>query len=310
MAWLFGGPHGGGADDAEESSDAQVVVSSAAGRGRAGSPAVVVAANFEAPSGETVVSATGRGRAASPAVIVEAPSGGTVASAAGRGRAGLPAAVVEAKLEAPSGEIVADAAPARDRASVDPGSPVTLRGPIAARFIAPLPPRKPLEMFALADAPLPPPRPAEFAVAAAASPSAQRETTFAVGSASSRRVAAPAPNRDLIRALLQRGRFPGVITHGLSEPPHEALALTEAVESTESADDLARAAKLEAPPPRPPELRFSLDAAPDTTIRSRYQSVKPRHGFSPYGELTIDAFRSPPAAADTAQKLRALASAD
>ncbi len=316
LAALFGGPRGGGADDAEESSDAQVVVASAAGRGRAGAPAAVVEANFEPPSRETVASAAGRGRAGAPAGIVEAKleaaSGETVVSAAGRGRAGLPAAVVEAKLEAPSGETVADAAPARDGASADPGSPVTLRDAIAARFIAPLPPRKPLELLALAlsDAPLPPPRPAEFAVAAAGSASPQQETTFAVASASSQRVAAPAPNRDLIRALLQRGRFPGVITHGFKEPPHEALALTETVESTESADDLARAAKLEAPPPRSPELRSSLDAATDTTIRARSRSAKPHHGFSPYGELTTDAFRSPPAAADTAQKLRALASAN
>ena len=75
------------------------------------------------------------------------------------------------------------------------------------------PPISPRRQLAEADAPMPPQRPAEFAFA----PPPPAKATGEEGAA----------NRDLIAALLERGRLPGVITRGVGAAPSDALALAE-----------------------------------------------------------------------------------
>ena len=283
LSWLFGAR--GGADDEEESAGSEVVVS-----GRGGLRTIV------------------------PAV--------QVASAA-------PDPLDAAKRDLPRGstfmrpaEPAAQAAPAV--ASVDakpPGdaSPVSLRGPIAAQFIAPLPPRKPADLavtqLAQTEAPMPPQRPAEFAFAPLPAPA---------------RDEAGAAKRDLIAALLERGRLPGVITQGVGAAPPDVLALAEtaAPEPPEGPALLARAAALAAPlPPIPPARTPAPGAAKPNSIegpsaRPSETSTAPARTVAngsppaaratrtlamlsasdsqgkpanPYGDLVYDGFKSAPA---------------
>jgi uncharacterized protein YcbK (DUF882 family) len=264
FAWLFGGPHGGGADDAEDSGEDAVAVASVGGRGRAGGQALLASRTLD-----------------------------------------------DAKLNLPHGETVAQAAPAKagngdDSDAGGSAAPITLRGPIAGQFIAPLPPPRPSEFskLALADAPVPPRRPAEG------------ETTpvaFAVAAAESKAVVAPA-NRDLIVALLKRAKAPGVITRGLGDAPNDVLALTETTDSAERPEALAAAARLVAPP-LPPLRPSDLDddaGSSEGTMKARksHATPPPRLNREPFGALVTDAFSAAPASEATTLKLRALASAN
>jgi uncharacterized protein YcbK (DUF882 family) len=297
FAWLFGGPHGGGSDDAEESGDTSLVVANAS------------------PSSH-------------------GHSGGATAASV---------AFAEAKPgAAPVAAVAQPAAKPTDIADVDaetaaaPGSPVTLRGPIAAEFIAPLPPRKPQEVLALAyaDAPLPPTRPAEFSQALAmAKPPEPKPAAFAVASFSSRPADPPPPrppefvveptaptasqgNRDMILALLKRGQLPDVITHGLKGAPSQALALAEtgAPEPPERPALIAKAAALAAPlpPSRPANLAVARGAEETRAARVTPPVPAPRPkivGANPFGALTLQAFGDDPQGAASAERLRAKAMA-
>jgi hypothetical protein len=208
-----------------------------------------------------------------------------------------------------------------------PGSGVTLRGPIAAEFIAPLPPRKPQDVIALAyaDMPLPPTRPAEFAAAKYLEPVVAPANSGSADAATPRPpefvVEPTAPtssqgNRDMILALLKRGQLPDVITRGLKPPPREALALTEtgAPEPPERPALIAKAAALSAPLPPPRPARSSGDREAEETRAARAAPTPPLpaqrpKGLSanPFGALTVQAFGDDPQTSVPADRLRARA---
>ena len=152
-------------------------------------------------------------------------------------------------------------------------SPLNLQIPTAARLIAPLPPRKPADVAAAqiapADPPTPPQRPAELAFAGLSAEAADEE--------------GPA-NPDLVAALLERGRAPGVITRGVGLVPSSATALA----ATKPAPDplerpalLDRAAALAAPlpaiaPTRTPAQSAAKPApAEGSSIQRRDASTAP-----------------------------------
>ena len=281
FSWLFGGgARGGGADDDEESSGAEAVP---AGRG---------------------------GRMMSGATQVASVAPDPLASA----KSDLPRGATFMQPTEPTPQAVTVAA--ADADTQTDASPVSLRGPIAAEFIAPTPPRKPPEFAAVqlaeADTPMPPQRPAEFAF----------EPPGALTSGADGVV-----NRDLITALLDRGRLPGVITRGLHASPRDALALTEttAPEPPERPALLDRAAALAAPLPplRPPAHAAPKTAPAASGITTESKTVAggsaaiaapaphalamlsgsdaPPKPANPYGDLVYDAFK---AGSDGAADLR------
>ena len=262
FAWLFGGPHGGGADDAEDSGEDAVAVATVSGRGRSGGQALLASRTLD-----------------------------------------------DVKLNLPHGETAAQAAPpkAGDGVESEAGGsagPVTLSGPIAAQFIAPLPPPRPaaFSKLALADAPIPPRRSAE----GEASP-----VVFAVAAAESKS-AAPA-DRDLIVALLKRANAPGVITRGLRDAPNDALALTGTTESAKRPEALAAAAQLFAPLPplRPSDIDADAASSAGASFAPKSDAASvPSRNRQPFGALVTDAFPAAPASAATALKLHALAAAN
>ncbi len=285
LSWLFGA-RGGGADDEEESGGSEVASGRGAGR-TGGGPAQVASAPADSLA----------------AAKRDLPHGATF--------------MQPAEPAAPSSQTVAslDANPQGD------AGPISLHGPIAAQFIAPLPPHKPADLaaaqLAQAVAPIPPQRPAEFAYAQP--PSAK--TTGEDGAA----------NRDLIAALLERGGLPRVITRGVGAAPSDALALAETIppEPPERPAMLARAAALAAPlPPIAPVRAPAHGAAKSAPIESASAqpnetstvpaktaataepaaapatralallsaSSTPRKAANPYGDLIYDAFKVAPAA--------------
>ena len=262
FAWLFGGPHGGGVDDAEDSGEDAVAVATTSGRGR----------------GQALLASR---------------------------------TLDDAKLNLPHGEKVAQAAPPKAGSGEESeaggsAGPVTLKGPIAAQFIAPLPPPRPAEFskLALADAPVAPRRSAEGETLPVA---------FAVAAAGSKPVAPPS-NRDLILALLKRANAPGVITRGLGDAPNDALALTETADTAEHPQALAAAAHLVAPPLpplRPSELDADAASSEGATNAPKSDAASaPSLNGVPFGALVTDAFSVAPPSEATALKLRALASAN
>jgi len=265
FSWLFGGPHGGGSDDADESSDgsASLIASNGMTHGRSGGGSYIAVADAS--------SASTRGQPAR-------------APAAPQPQAQPEPTVADVDASAPS----------------DANSEVTLRGPVAAQFIAPLPPHKPQDLVtvAMADAPMPPARPQDLPTPTVA------EAAFSVASAGSRPVEMPPPprppefvgprnappppqgNRDLILALLRRGQVPDVITRGLKDVPRSALALTEiyAPDAPDHSEMMAKAATLAAPvpPPRPVDLM--------PTGASRTTRVTRSAAASPFGVIGAYAF--------------------
>jgi uncharacterized protein YcbK (DUF882 family) len=281
FAWLFGGSHGGGADDEEEGSGSEAA---ATGRGArtpaanlqvaATAPDPLAAAKHDLPRGATFMQPT-------------EPAPQTVASA--------------------EAETQSDA------------SPVSLHGPIAEQFIAPVPPRKPAELAAAqlteADTPLPPQRPAEFAFTATPSPTPVSDS---------------GASRDLIAALLERGRLPGVITRGVRAAPPDVMSLADmsAPEPPERPAQLAQAAALAAPlPPLRPSTRLAAKPAAADSPAANETSTAPAKTVvaagqpaasatralamlsandaapkpaSPYGDLVYDGFKSAPASQSSA----------
>jgi len=169
---------------------------------------------------------------------------------------------------------------------------------------APLPPRKPADLYtalAVVEAPLPPTRPTEFA-------SAQPVQTAPASPA------APSKN-DLIAALLARGKLPGVITRGMTGPiPSNALALAEVANAPEPPERpalLAKAAALSAPLPsaavgrvgsgaKPAQTAAKMDAADASktgSIAPAGNAIAPQPpvqvaSLKPYGDLPVDAFKA------------------
>ncbi len=338
FAWLFGA-RGGGEDDAEEAGGQEPMVGGRGGRTAA--PAVQIAdAGPEAVAKAKRDLPTGRTYASAPAPAPEPEPSVQIADAG-------PEAVAKAKRNLPTGPAYASApapasavAPATKQEVVaaleqpdvetdaSPPAAVKLHGPIAALYLAPLPPHRPIDLnqqaTALTNVPLPPARPSDLAVAsarppvrppdtAAAAPDATasieprppiRPASFVVASAQEtgdagvKTLAQPGGD-DLIADVL-KGRLPKVITRGVTAQPARALALTEAPAA--SADDdalLARAAEMTAPlPPMP---------IPNLGTPSPIKSVT---GLSAdevsrlFGALPVGAFNSAAAAASNAGDLR------
>ena len=159
-------------------------------------------------SGGSEVVATGRGGRGSPAAANAAS-----ASAATKFNSPRAATAVQPAEPPPTAPPVVASFDGNAPSDANPVSP---KGSNAADIVAPLPPRKPANVIAAqlaeAIAPTPPQRPAEFAFA----PSSAKATGDE-----------GAGDRDLIAALLQRGRLPRVITHGVGSVPPDVLALAE-----------------------------------------------------------------------------------
>jgi len=297
LSFLFGA-RGGGADD-EEETGADNVVSS--GRG------------FHSGRGGTQVASTAPDLTSAKSNL---PRGQTYAQPVpAASLVPAPQAVAPPPVAPPPVEQV-DAASETDPAADT--SAISLHGPIAAKFMAPLPPRKPADLIDIAatatGAPMPPTRPVEFVVAAEESKPASPP---------------PSSNRDLIAALLERGKLPRAITRGVGTTPSSALALADAGTAPEPPERpalLARAAALTAPlPPARPLLHVSAktsgqsaagesSVAPPRTLANstpspsaeRPRKEAPGHGASlanPYGELILNAFNARPPAAVTSASL-------
>ena len=133
-------------------------------------------------------------------------------------------------------------------------SPDEPRGNAGPKIIAPLPPRRPADLAALAfaDAPMPPVRPADLILA-----SGKDQTGGAF---------LPPSNKGFGPAAQHR-LLPQVITAGVDPAPTGALALAEGLSLPTTYDDselLARAAALTAPlPPMPIANVGTAAAAPD-----------------------------------------------
>jgi len=127
-----------------------------------------------------------------------------------------------------------------------------------AKFLAPLPPRRPADFvaLALAGSPMPPTRPSDLIVA---SKTDQGGAAFT-----------PPSNKpfNAAPAVGQHGPLPQIITAGVDRAPTGALALAEGL-SPQIYDDgelLARAAALTAPLPPMPIANVAVTAAaPDET---------------------------------------------
>jgi uncharacterized protein YcbK (DUF882 family) len=309
LSFLFGGARGGGADDDEESGPDSVVLAGRGGvhSGRGGTQVASIAPDIPATNGrgnsgraQTSAQPASSGAADSVATaMVNLPHGQTWVQAAPAAAPPVQAPAPAAPQPVPQVVAVAEA----DTTTIS--GEVTLHGPIAANFIAPLPPRKPVDLVDIADdvpiTPMPPPRPIEFVVAS-------EETQPS-------RPPSPAADGDLIAALLERGKLPRAITHGVGSTPSSALALADPAavpEPPERPALLARAAALNAPlPPVRPTARglakssgqqalAETSVAPARTPPSPPSADRSRkdaagHGASltnPYGGLILDAFNA------------------
>ena len=285
FSWLFG--HAGGADDAEELGGQEATTATAATTGNArggrnggsapqvevadAGPEAVAKAKRDIPTGPAYAEPVGQATAAGP----QPPDTG-------------PEAVARAKRDLPTGPAYASAAEPTPTPPVKPQVVAALQQPDAAtdaatdsaepKLVAPLPPRRPADLLALAlaDAPIPPARPAELILASA---------TEAGGGAF-----ATASNKGF-NAAPEDGSLPKVITAGVDPAPASALALAEGAAPTpDDSELLARAAELTAPlPPMPiPNVGLTAAGAPDevgaiagkTSAPSAYSAAAPQaHGW-------------------------------
>jgi uncharacterized protein YcbK (DUF882 family) len=264
FSWLLG--RGGGADDAEEAGGGEATTTMAAtgnargGRGGGPQPQVEVAdvgpeavarAKRNLPSGPAYASAAEPAPAAKP----QPPDSG-------------PEAVARAKRNLPTGPAYASAAEPAPTPPVKPQAVAALEQPNVAndasadepqsdaglKMIAPLPPRRPADLaaLALADAPLPPARPADLILASATNQSGGAFVT---------------PSNKGFAAAPRDGSLPRVITDGVGRAPTGALALAEGLSPHDDDSELlARAAELTATlPPIPIPNVQTAAAAPDKT---------------------------------------------
>ena len=280
FSWLFGG----GADDAEESGGQEATTTMAttgnARGGRSGGPQpqvevadvgpeAVTRAKRDLPTGPAYASAPEPAPAAKP----QAPDSG-------------PEAVAKAKRNLPTGPAFASAAEPAPAPPVKPQAVAELEQPnvvsdaspdepraTGPKIIAPLPPRRPADLAALAfaDAPLPPVRPADLILASG------KDQTGAGG-------AFLPPSNKGFGPAAQRGLLPQVIMAGVDRAPIGALALAEGLSLPTTYDDselLARAAALTAPlPPMPIANVGTAAAALDKTAAAPDQAAAPQaHGW-------------------------------
>jgi uncharacterized protein YcbK (DUF882 family) len=264
FSWLFGG----GADDAEESGgqEATTTVASTgnARGGRSGGPQAqeppvevadvgpeaVAKAKRHLPTGQTYASAPAPAPEpqaevadVGPQAVAKAkrnlPTGQAYASAPESTRAPVPPVKPQAVAELEQPNVASDASPEEPRSA----------GP---KLIAPLPPRKPADLAALAafaDAPMPPTRPADLILASKTDPGA---------------AAFIPPSNKGFGPAAQRELLPRIITAGVDRAPTGALALAEGA-SLPTYDDtelLARAAALTAPLPPMPIANIQTTASP------------------------------------------------
>jgi uncharacterized protein YcbK (DUF882 family) len=268
FSWLFGG----GADDAEESGGQEATTTMAtsgnARGGRSGGPQpqvevadvgpqAVAKAKRNLPSGPAYASAP----EPAPALKQQAPEPQAEVADVG------PQAVAKAKRNLPSGPTYASAADSAPTPPVKPQTVAALEQPNVAsdastdeprsapiaRFLAPLPPRRPADLvaLALAGSPMPPTRPADLILASKTDPGGSAFT--------------PPSNKpfNATPAAGQVGSLPQIITSGVDRTPTGALALLEAPSAPRYDDSalLARAAELTAPlPPMP--IPAAVAAAP------------------------------------------------
>ena len=316
FAWLFGA-RGGGEDDAEESGGGMQSLASARG-GRTTAPAVQIA-----DAGPEAVARAKR----------NLPTGPTYASAP----APAPAEPAPAPEPAAKPEVVATLEQPSVESDASPAAAVKLHGPIAALYLAPLPPRRPNDLTqqvaGLANIPLPPVRPSDLdagskvASATAATPpvrpadlAAAPQTTGSTAPSSPARPAklvlasaqetagtgvksfAQSGGADLVADALD-GALPKVITQGVAVAPTRALALVETSSAPKGDDNslLSRAAELTAPlPPMP---------IPNVGVPS-HSPIKSVTGLTVeevtrlFGALPFDAFKGSPPAAPGSSDLR------
>jgi uncharacterized protein YcbK (DUF882 family) len=279
FSWLFG--HGGGADDAEEAGGQEATTAMAtAGNARGGrsggsqpqvevadvGPEAVARAKRDIPTGPAYAGPVERAPAAKP----QSPDSGAEA-------------VASAKRNLPTGPSYASAA---DSAPTPPAKPqvvAALQQPsdVASdassdsaepKFVAPLPPRRPADLaaVALADAPLPPVRPADLILA---SKTDQGGNAFA-----------PPSNKGFNAAVPQDGSLPKVITAGVERAPTGALALAEGLSPTyDDSELLARAAELTAPLPPMPVHNVGATAAGAPDRVGAIAAVKPAAAAQAHG---------------------------
>jgi uncharacterized protein YcbK (DUF882 family) len=252
FSWLFGG---GGADDAEESGGQEAtttVASSGNARGgRSGGPQApvevadvgpeaVAKAKRDLPTGTAYAGAPEEAPAAKP----QAPDSGPEAVAKAKRNLSTAPTYASAPESAPTPPVKTQAVAELEQPYVaSDASPDEPRSSAGPKFIAPLPPRRPADLAALAfaDMPMPPTRPADLILAS--------KTDAGSGAG-----AFIPPSNKAFGPAAQRGFLPQVITSGVDRAPTGALALAEGL-SLPTYDDtalLARAAALTAPlPPMP-----------------------------------------------------------
>jgi uncharacterized protein YcbK (DUF882 family) len=245
LSWLFGGARGGGEDDAEDSGGAPILA--AGGRG-----------------GSLITMTGGRGGASAAVVATAAPS------------APAPAPTEPTPAAPPPPEALATAPPDTAVSDTEAATASTSAGtPASSDVVAPLPPRKPLELLADLDpnAPLPPRRPLELA------PTRGKGVRLA---------------DDLIAALTEHSGS------SAADPPKSALALVDpSPRGGGDADALARAAALALPPLPPPRPRLGAEGV--TRVEKSVplppsrpaQTTRPS-AANPFGSLVVDAFNAPP----------------
>ena len=279
FSWLFGG---GGADDAEESGGQEATTTMAASGnargGRSGGPQPQVEV---ADAGPEAVAKAKRDLPTGPAYAGPAePAPAAKPQATDSG----PEAVAKAKRNLPTGPAYASAADLAPPPPVKPqtvaaleqpevasdASPDEPRSSAAPKLIAPLPPRKPADLAALAFVsapPMPPVRPADVILA---SKTDQTGGAFL-----------PPSNKGFGPAA-QRGLLPPVITSGVDRAPTGALALAEGPSSRiyDDAELLARAAALTAPlPPMPIANALVTAAAPANAAKPDKAAAPQEHGW-------------------------------
>ena len=279
FAWLFGA-RGGGADDAEEAGGQEAVVASGGGRGgRSGGAAPAAGSVQVADAGAAAVAKAKQDLPTGPAFAGPPPSA-----------AAQPAAPAPAPAQQPQ-VVAALEQPTTVESDAQSDSPVNLKGPIAALYLAPLPPRRPAnlqqQLALLADIPLPPVRPTDLAApsqgasiplppvrpahlaALAPEPIGAPDMTASIslGPAPARAPEVAAAKPEPASWADEGKQLPSVITRGvnLATPPSSALALAETSAPAADANALLeRASELSAPlPPMPiPDVASPTPAAP------------------------------------------------
>jgi uncharacterized protein YcbK (DUF882 family) len=263
FSWLFGG----GADDAEESGGQEATTTMAttgnARGGRSGGlqpqvevadvgPEAVAKAKRDLPTGPAYAGPAEPPPAAKPRASDSGPE------AVAKAKRNLPTgpAYASAPEPAPEPPVKPQAVAALEQPNVaSDASPEEPRSSAGAKLMAPLPPRKPADLAALAfaDAPMPPVRPADLVLASATS---QPGGAFL-----------PPSNKGFGPAA-QHGLLPQVITSGVDRAPTGALALAEGLAPPiyDDSELLARAAALTAP--LPPMPIHDVGAAPAALDKS------------------------------------------